>query len=152
MNSVGAWHLYLCVFYRMCLYIIYKCWVWFMEHTHIVSIFIMHKYIPSRAEKVISESFLRGLIRYFDGLFPVLLQKHFSLQGTGREQVEASPFPTCSSSSFHITSSVGWKNPYTRQIWFDLSETTQGRGLVNIPLKVGSNSLGLMAVLMSWVC
>lgn len=44
----------------------------------------MHKYIPSRAEKVISESFLRGLIRYFDGLFPVLLQKHFSLQGTGR--------------------------------------------------------------------
>lgn len=71
-----------------------------MEHTHIVSIFIMHKYIPSRAGKVISESFLRGLIRYFDGLFPVLLQKHFSSQGTGREQVEASPFPTYSSSSF----------------------------------------------------
>lgn len=177
MNSVGARHRYLCVFYRMCLYIIYKCWVWFMEHTHIVTIFIMHKYTPSRAEKVISESFLRGLIRYFDGLFPVLLQKHFSLQGTGREQVEASPFPTYSSSSFHITSSVGLRNPvkeerlprcnnefenslqplnpspnaavpqpffppYRRQIWLDLSETTQGWGLVHIPLKVGSNSLG----------
>lgn len=88
-----------------------------MEHRHIVSIFIMHKYIPSRAEKVISDSFLRGLIRYRDGLFPVLLQKRFSLQRTEKEQVKASFFHTYSSSRYHrlrhqpCASSVGFKNP-----------------------------------------
>lgn len=77
----------------------------------------MHKYIPSRAEKVISDSFLRGLIRYRDGLFPVLLQKRFSLQGPEKEQVEASLFHTYSGSRYHrlrdqlCASSVGFKNP-----------------------------------------
>lgn len=33
-------------------------------------------------------------------------------------------------------------SPHTRQIWFDLSETTPGRGLVHVPSKVGRNSLG----------
>lgn len=117
MNSVGVWHLYLCVFYRMCLYITYKCWAWFMEHTHIVSVFIMHKYTPSRAGKVISDSFLRGLIRYFDGLFPALLQTRFSSQDMRTRQVEASLLRTYSGSRYHRlrhqlhTSSEGLKNP-----------------------------------------
>lgn len=117
MNSVGVWHLYLCVFYRMCLYLTYKGWMWFIEHTHIVSVFIMHKYVPSRAGKVISDSFLRGLIRYFDGLFPVLLQNRFSLEGKKKRQVEASLFHTYSGSRYHrlrdqlCASSTGLKNP-----------------------------------------
>lgn len=41
------------------------------------SVFIMHKYIPSRAEKVISDSSLRGSIRYRGGLFLELLQRGF---------------------------------------------------------------------------